>query len=145
MELMGSVFCGDYDGCWVLGQPWHPSRDSPSLYAGGREIDVSMHKLRQIAYDPFYDQPAVLRGDYQIEFGFYSSGYFEGWLELDESDFARLDYLNLEDIVDSPIASIEWGQPIFYDTFMLTATEYLPRTVTIAFGASAPGSDSDDA
>ena len=45
------------------------------------------------------------------------------------------DYLNLEGIVDSPIASIEWGQPIFYDTFMLTATEYLPRTVTIAGGA----------
>ena len=134
MELMGSVFCGDSDGCWVLGQPWHPSRVNDAGFAGGREIDVSMHRLRQIAYDPFYDQPAVLRGDYQIEFDFYSSGYFEGWLDIDETDFAQLDFLNLEGIVDSPIASIEWGQPIFYDTFMLTATEYLPRTVTIAGG-----------
>ena len=46
------------------------------------------------------------------------SGY-----EIDESNLARLDYLDLfGDVVDSPIASIEWGQPIFYDTFMLTAT-----------------------
>ena len=145
MELMGSVYCGDYDGCWVLGQPWHPSRDVDSGYAGGREIGVSTYKLRQIAYDPFYDQPAVLRGDYQIEFDFYSSGYIEGWLELTELDFARLDYVNLEGIVDSPIASIEWGQPIFYDTFMLTATEYLPRTVTIASGHVSPQGEAGDA
>ncbi|MDE2747591.1 MAG: hypothetical protein OXI34_01370 [Chloroflexota bacterium] len=135
MELMGSVFCGEYHGCRVLGQPWHPSRNFDTGYIGGREINVSMRQARQIAYDPFYDKPAVLRGDYQIEFDFYFSGYFEGWLDIDESDFARLDYLNLEGIVDSPIASIEWGQPIFYDRFMLTATEYLPRTVTIAGGA----------
>ena len=96
-----------------------------------------------MAYDPFYDQPAVLRGDYQIEFDFYHSGYFSGALE--GIDLAKPDYLNLEGIVDSPIASIEWGQPIFYDTFMLTALEYLPRTVTIAYPATAPASDSNDA
>ena len=93
--------------------------------------------VRQIAYDPFYDQPAVLRGGYQIELDFIDSGLFEGWYDIDESGHwrASTDYLNLEGTVDSPIASIEWGQPIFYDTFMLTATEYLPRTVTIAGGA----------
>ena len=112
---------------------------------GGREIDVTTYKIRQIAYDPFYDQPAVLRGEYQIEFDFYFSGYFEGWLEIDDADFAKLDYLNLEGIVDSPIASIEWGQPIFYDTFMLTATEYLPQTVTIAYPATASASNTNDA
>ena len=104
-----------------------------------------MYDVRQIAYDPYYDQPAVLRGDYQIEFDFYFSGYFEGWLDLDESGLARFDYLNLENVVDSPIASIEWGQPIFYDTFMLTALEYLPRTVEIAGGDTALQDDSNDA
>ena len=146
MELVGSVFCGEVYGCDVYGSSWHPSTIlTEAGYSGGRVINTSLYDVRQIAYDPFYEQPAVLRGDYQIEFEFYQSGYFGGWLELTDSQFARLDYLNLESIVDSPIASIEWGQPIFYDTFMLTATEYLPRTVTIAGGSSATQKVASDA
>ena len=91
-----------------------------------------MSDLRQIAYDPFYGHPAILRGDYQIELRFYSSRDFD-----EETKLPYLDYLDLEGVVDSPIASIEWGQPISYDTFMLTATEYLPRTVSLADAASA--------
>ena len=134
MELIGSVYCGEPYGCDVYGASWHPSTILTGAgYSGGRVINRILVDVRQIAYDPFYGQPAVLRGDYQIEFEFIRSDLFEIIrLELDESYLARLDYLNLEGVVDSPIASIEWGQPIFYDTFMLTALEYLPRTVTIA-------------
>ena len=136
MELIGSVYCGGVNGCDVYGATWHPSTIlNAAGYSGGRNIAKTLYDVRQIAYDPFYDQPAVLRGEYQIEIGFMNSGLFEGWFDIDEAGLARLDYLNLEEIVDSPITRIEWGQPIFYDSFMLTALEYLPRTVDIAGGA----------
>ena len=138
MELLGLVSCGS--DCYVVGASWHPAINSSDTgYSGGRYIGASMSDLRQIAYDPIYDQPAVLRGDFQIEFQFYHSGHFTG--AYDTVNLATLDYLNLEGVVDSPIASIEWGQPIFYDAFMLTATEYLPRTVTIAHSDSMPLQD----
>ncbi len=133
MELLGLVSC-DQESCQVDGASWHPAINSGNTgYSGGRYISDRMSDLRQIAYDPTYGQPAILRGDFQIEFDFYHSGYFDG--SFDSVNLEFFDYVNLEGIVDSPIASIEWGQPIFYDTFMLTATEYLPRTVTIAGGA----------
>ena len=131
MELLGNIFCDENSWCDVFGISWHPSTSLASAgYSGGRNIAVTWEDVRQIAYDPYYDQPAVLRGDYQIEFDFDHSGFFTGAYE--GVNLSNLDYENLEDVVDSPIASIEWGQPIFYDTFMLTATAYLPRTVTIA-------------
>ena len=134
MELVGGVICGEINGCDVYGTSWHPSTILTSAgYSGGRVISTILRDVRQIAYDPFYEQPAVLRGDYQIEFDFFHSGLFTG--HFGSVDLTKMDYVNLEDLVDSPIASIEWGQPVFYDTFMLTATEYLPRTVTIAGGA----------
>ena len=142
MELLGKVYCEGGARCDVYGISWHPSTTLASAgYSGGRVIDIVWEDARQVAYDPFYDQPAVLRGEYQIEFDFYHSGYFTGALE--GVDLTRLDYVNLEGIVDSPIAAIEWGQPIFYDSFMLTATEYLPRTVTIAGGAAPSGAASE--
>ena len=136
MELLGLVTC-DTD-CFVWARSWHPAvyHDKAGLY-DRRYISEEMSNLRQIAYDPTYQQPAVLRGNYQIEFDFYDSGFFDG--TTDNVDTARLDYMNLEGEIDSPIASIEWGQPIFYDTFMLTATEYIPRTVTIAGSWQAAG------
>ncbi|MCY4018067.1 MAG: hypothetical protein OXG39_01540 [Chloroflexi bacterium] len=141
MELLGLVRCGS--GCYVTSVSWHPAINSGNTgYIGGRYIGTAMADLRQIAYDPVYDQPAVLRGDYQIEFEFYNSGYFTG--AYDSVNIASLDYLDLEDVVDSPIASIEWGQPIFYDTFMLTATEYLPRTISIERAGSMSQQDIRD-
>ncbi len=143
MEWVGSVFCGEVNGCHVYSTSWHPSTTLTSAgYSGGRVIVVIWQDTRQVAYDPFYEQPAVLRGDYQIEFDFYDSGLFTGF--FGSVDLTKLDYVNLEGLVDSPIASIEWGQPIFYDTFMLTATEYLPRTVTIAGGASTTNQQDRD-
>ena len=126
MELIGLIGCDE--ACYMAGVSWHPAIDSDNTgYSGGRYIGNYVSDLRQVAYDPVYDQPAILRGDFQIDLSFYDDYY------LRDEDYAPyLDSLNLEDIVDSPIATIEWGQPIFYDTFMLTATEYQPRTVTVA-------------
>ncbi len=138
MELLGWVNCSENNQCDVYGRSWNPSTTLTGAgYSYGREITTIWYDVRQIAYDPFYEQPAVLRGEYQIELDFIDSRLFEDWYENDKTGLARLDYLNLEGIVDSPIASIEWGQPIFYDSFMLTATEYLPRTVTIAGAESS--------
>ena len=92
MELLGLVGCGSY--CYVVGTSWHPAINSSETgYSGGRYIGTSIADLRQIAYDPTYDQPAVLRGNYQIEFEFYPRGYFDGSWELDDADLARLNYL----------------------------------------------------
>lgn len=129
MELIGLIGC-DQD-CYLAGVSWHPAIDSDNTgYSGGRYIGNYVSDLRQLAYDPVYDQPAILRGDFQIDLNYYDNYYLR-----DEDYSPYLDTLDLEGIVDSPIASIEWGQPIFYDTFMLTATEYLPRTVTVAYGS----------
>jgi len=119
MELFGIKGCSA-ESCDITGVSWHPSVGDNS-WRGGRYIYVFKAGIRQIIYDVFYDQPAILTGDYQIEFDFYPSDRFDS-----EPTLAYLDYLNLEDDLDSPITSIEWGQAIFYDTFMLTATQYLP-------------------
>ena len=135
MELLGMVTC-DTD-CFVWARSWHPAivHDKTGLY-DQRYISEEISSLRQIAYDPTYGQPAVLRGDYQIEFDFYDSDLFDHSSE--SFDARHLDYMNLEGEIDSPIASIEWGSPIFYDTHMLTATAHLPSTVTIAYAGVAP-------
>ena len=132
MELLGVVGCNGTD-CRVEGLSWHPANDNEFRdKIGGRYIDANVTDLRQVAFDPANNQPAILRGDYQIEFDFYSSRYF------DKADYLPyLDYLDLEGVIDSPIALIEWGQPVFYDTFVLTATRYLPLTVSIADAAAA--------
>ena len=122
MELLGVTICGPEE-CYIGGTTWHPSiDDNENGFVGGRYIQDYISDLRQIAYDPFYDQPAILRGDYQIDLAFYDSYLFE-----QAANLPYLDYLDLESELDSPILEIEWGQPVFYDTFMLTATEYLPR------------------
>ncbi len=81
-----------------------------------------MTDVRQITYDAQYDQPAILVGDYDIYFDFY---YDDAVAEPKYHDY--LDILWLEDTLDSPIASIEWGQLIFFDEYRLTTTEYLPN------------------
>ncbi len=125
----GLLFC-EFEGlCEDRRFSWNRS----ALWHGYYEFDPDMDKerWRQYAYDPYYDQKAILYGDYRIDFETYLDwGFTYGFA----SDRPR-DTLDLEGIVDSPVASIEWGQPIFYDSFILTATEYLPRTVTIAGSA----------
>ena len=136
LEMLGTFSCTEDGRCDVGPSSWDPARDP--VLGRWRYIRKWTDSLRQVVFDSLYRQVAVLRGDYQIEFDFYYGGYFTGALE---TDVDKLDFVNLEDILDSPIASIEWGQPIFYDTFMLTATEYLPHSVT--FSSRDYGSQDD--
>ena len=125
LEMQGSYSCTADGNCEVALNVWDPSKGP--VWSRNRNRDTPEEDVRQVISDPRHRQVAVLRGDYQIELDFYHSGFFNG--SFDGVDLNRLDYVNFEGIVDSPIASIEWGQPIFYDTFMLTATEYLALTI----------------
>jgi len=118
--LIGWQGCGTEGYCDLEGIPWHPSIVNNGN-RGGRYIYTLQADVRQVAYDPFYDQPAILTGDYRIDFEFVSTSRFE-----EPTVQPYLDYVDLAGLVDSPIMSIEWGQPIFYNTFMMSATEYLP-------------------
>ncbi len=119
LNFMGIGACPDDQSCWISLAQWHPSMNGEvSRIYGGAQIT----EFRQIIYDPLYDRPAILVGDYQIDFDFYSSSYFE-----EESYLPYLDYLDLEDQLDSPIAFIEWGQPVFYDEYLTTTVNWLPR------------------
>lgn len=75
-----------------------------------------------MVYDPQYEQPALLVGDYEIHFDYYYDEDLE-----DPERRAAMDILELAGVVDSPISSIEWGQPVFYNSYHLTTPEYLPR------------------
>lgn len=140
LEMLGVFGCQEDRRCVIGSSPWDPSR--------AHSFNILRHwnkwgdDLRQVVFDSLYRQAAVLRGDYQIEFDFYYGGYFTGALD---TDVDQLDFVNVEEFIDSPVASIEWGQPVFYDTFMLTATEYLPHTVTRVSNRSTQRGDSNDA
>ena len=122
LEMWIAFGCREDRSCDIGSSPWDPSR--------AKSFNILRHwnkwtdNLRQVVFDSLYRQVAVLHGDYQIELDFYYGGSFTGAFE---TDLSKLDFVSLEGFVDSPIVSIGWGQPIFYDTFMLTATEYLPQ------------------
>jgi hypothetical protein len=108
------------DVCTMMGESWNPSIGDTG-YIGGRYLGTTITGFRQIAYDQQYTQPAILVGDYNVYFGFYSDYYVE-----DEEYRPYLDILELEDTLDSPIVSLEWGQPVFYDEYHLTTNQHTP-------------------
>lgn len=65
--------------------------------------------VEQVAYDQSFDQFAVITGDYRIDFDLYHRN-----IDTPTGEPFVPDALNLEGHIDSPIASIEWDQPIFY-------------------------------
>lgn len=118
--LLGLLRCDD-EGCIVTASSWHAAVGATG-YIGGVYLAEAFPNARQVIYDAQHQQPALLVGDYNIRFDFYPDYYFE------EEDFLRyLDYVDLEGIVDSPIVSIEWGQAIFYDAYLLSTTAYAPQ------------------
>ena len=137
----GLQFC-EYDGlCDEIRYSWNPS--ALWNWYNWTWTDMDQDPWRQYAYDPFYDRKAILYGEYQINLQTRIDMIFR---DSDDIVYGHiLDSVELEGIVDSPIASIEWGQPIFYDSFMLTATEYLPRTVTAYDVGSARRNGSSEA
>ena len=121
-NLLGLAGCAaDAPSCRVAAYSWHPAIGD-SHYFGGRFIEEAITGLRQVAYDPQFEQAAILVGDYDLYFDFYSDYYLE-----EESYLPYLDILRLEDQLDSPVVSIEWGQPIFFNEYTLATAEYLPR------------------
>lgn len=120
-NLIGFAMCSSADeGCEVNSYSWHPAIGRTG-YMGGRYIRDYISQLRQIVYDPQYQQAALRVGDYKVYFDFYSDFYFE-----EERYLPYLDVLDLESELDSPIAQIEWGQPIFYEDYFLSTSTYLP-------------------
>lgn len=118
-NLLGLISCNPEEaGCSLWSTSWHPSIGKTDYYNGGAYIT----DMRQMIYDSQYRQPALLVGDYRIYFDFYSDDVVEN-----EEYQPYLDLLNLEDDVDSPIVSIEWGQPVFHDVYNLTTNEYSPQ------------------
>lgn len=122
-NLIGTVACHE-EACRVAAQSWHPAIGD-SHYSGGRFLNEVIPNLRQVAYDPQYRQAALLIGDYDIHFDFEAHYYVydEEYAEYRE----YFDVLMLEDQLDSPIVSLEWGQPIFYSEYFYTTAEYLPE------------------
>jgi hypothetical protein len=92
---------------------WHPAIHHIGYTLRYRNI----LDARQIIVDPQYNRPAVLMGDYIVAFNFYH--------DFDRSR-TNLDIVDLEGMVDSPIASIEWGQPVFYEWRLFVMTDYMP-------------------
>ena len=135
------LFC-EFDGlCDDRGYSSHPAVNR--YWHSWEDPDMDQKPWRQYAYDPFYDRKAILYGDYQVDLETRLDMFFKASDDIVSE--LLLDSLDLKDIVDSPIASIEWGQPIFYHTQAMTATEYLPRTVTAYGVGSAPQHGSSDA
>jgi hypothetical protein len=111
MNLLGMVSCHQESGeqvCFVDIASWYPSIVTPN-WIGRDWLDLFMRDVRQIRYDVDYHQPAVVVGDSQVYLQFYAI------YETDEPEYAPyLDIIDFADESDSPIASIEWGQPVFF-------------------------------
>ncbi len=102
------------DTCYYDGVSWTPAIGATSR-VGGRLLGFDLTDLRQIAYDPQYSQPALVIGDYMIALWFYGNHV------LTEPRYQPyLDLLRLDAQLDSPIAHIAWGQPVFYSPTMET-------------------------
>lgn len=119
-NLFGVGGCTD-SGCFISAQSWHPAIGGNG-YSGGRDIDIGVTGLHQIAYDPQHSQPALLVDDYYIYLEFIDTYYV-----MEEEYRPYLDILDLEDSLDSPIAHVEWGLPVFYDEYANTSYEYIPQ------------------
>lgn len=122
VNWFGIVACSYVeDYCGVFGESWNPAIISIYEIAERRFLGSGLVGYRQLAYDGQNDQVAILVGDYGVYFDFYNSAY----LDIEEWQ-PYLDVLDLSDSLDSPIASIEWGQPVFYDTYFLANPEDIP-------------------
>lgn len=121
MHILGMMYCPTEDeGCLVGGQSWHPAIYANARYGDPWYFLSTMSGVRQVVYDGQYDLAAALVGDYGLYFDFYP----DSWVANPEYQ-PYLNILELEDTIDAPIAEIEWGQPIFYDEYRLTTTDYM--------------------
>jgi hypothetical protein len=123
LSFVGSIGCQSERGCLISVAQWHPSISTNYTdYPNNSFPAAYIADFRQITYDPFYDQFAILSGGYHLYLDLFSSSYLD-----DPAYDGYLNYVDLEGRVDSPIVSIEWGQPVFYDPYMLMTNEWTPR------------------
>ena len=85
--------------------PWYLSTENSS-----HEIYVSYDQpIVAFDYDNLNGRPAVAVGDYLIDLGYIPD------FSIDSAKRARGDFVDLSSHLDSPIADLEWGQPVFLD------------------------------
>ena len=85
--------------------PWYLSMEESQLSVA---VELLL-PIKAFDYDEMYNLPATAYGDFTIALGFTTS--------LDKSSKEQGVYapINLRGQLDSPIADIEWGQPVFYE------------------------------
>lgn len=98
------------EGCWIRTHQWQLANGTSSFNSYGR-LDVVLPVVSAVDYDITYDQPAIAVDNFTIEFDFYPRYW------RDEPSDPPFDYqaIDLTERLDSPIALLEWGQPIFYE------------------------------
>lgn len=120
MELLGTAACDQDKNCRLATYSWHPAIGDTD-WLGGRYFNAFIYDFRAVQYDMQYQQPALLVGDYNLYFDFYSTE------DVETKEYRPyLDILELKGKVDSPIVSIEWGSSVFYDPYLLSSLEYHP-------------------
>ncbi|MBK9124249.1 MAG: hypothetical protein IPM16_14185 [Chloroflexi bacterium] len=112
-DHFGVVSCSDSQ-CWASSHSWKLGRGhEPSV---GGVLNMPVLPVRALAYDRWNERAALATGEYRVELGFFPAWY-------DRADSALLpdvlDLVDLSPVLDSPIATLEWGQPIFYDDWIL--------------------------
>lgn len=121
-DRIGAMRCNLNNYCYISTVGWDSTM---STGVGYIYVKAQIADFRQLAHDAVYNRPAILVGDYQIYLDWISTEVIE-YPQIGE-DEREPDYLDLEGRIDSPIRSIEWGQPIFYDPALLMAAEWLPQ------------------
>jgi hypothetical protein len=121
MELLGfAAAIPNYEYFALGSHSWHPAI-GPSHYIGGRFYNIFIKDFRAISYDVQYKLPVMLVGDYSIYFDLYSDA------DVNEEKYRPyLDILDLKGKVDSPIVAVEWGLPVFLDTYLVDSNEHRP-------------------
>jgi hypothetical protein len=112
-DQIAILSCYETD-CLVTSYSWQPGIQAYSIK---NYIEAALPAFRAMDYDAQNNQPVVALHDARLEFDFYPVG------GRDENDYVivqeygstmKYDMVDLTGLIDSPIVSVKWGQPIFY-------------------------------
>ena len=85
--------------------PWYLSTENTSF-----GVEVSYEQpIAAFDYDNMYGRPAAVVGGYKIDLGYIPD------LSIESAKEERSDFVDLSEHLDSPIADVEWEQPVFLD------------------------------
>lgn len=108
-----TIFCDEEANCHFYRTLLEPYMVVSSYSSGPYPIIPVI----SLAYDQSYNIIALVSNDYEIHFG----------LSSPNQSLEDRNYVDLSDEVDSPIVSISWGQPTFYEYDVMQQTLYLPN------------------